>query len=61
MFSRCFPHIVNLACQAVLGVLTSVRFIDESAEDYEEYDADVYIHDKDLIASICSLISTVCS
>lgn len=61
IFSSCFPHIVNLACQAVLGMLTTVEFIDESAEDYEEYNVEGNMYNKDLIASIRSLINTVCS
>lgn len=61
MFSRCFPHIVNLACQAVLKMLTRVEFIDETVEGYEEYNVEENLYNKDLIASIRSLISTVCS
>jgi hypothetical protein len=31
---RCFPHVVNLACQAVLKAITNMDFADELAEDY---------------------------
>ena len=61
IFSRCFPHIVNLACQAVLRMLTSMEFIDETTEGYQEYDVEGNLYNKDLIATIHSLISTVCS
>lgn len=33
-FSRCFPHIVNLACKAVLGVITQLRYAKEDAADF---------------------------
>ena len=32
--SRCFPHIVNLACHAVLGAITKLEFAAEDAEDF---------------------------
>jgi hypothetical protein len=59
IFTRCFPHIVNLACKAVLGTLTEISFIDETQEGYEDYDP-VSPVGRDCIATIRSLISTVC-
>jgi hypothetical protein len=58
-FARCFPHIVNLACKAVLAVLTNVVYLDDSQPGYMEYDASVP-YDRDVIATIRSFISTVC-
>ena len=34
MFLRCFPHIVNLACKAVLGVITQLKYAKEDATDF---------------------------
>ena len=31
---RCFPHVINLACQAVLEAITNMDFANEDAEDY---------------------------
>lgn len=30
----CFPHMVNLACKAVLAAITSVEYGKETAQDY---------------------------
>ncbi len=45
VFIRCFPHIVNLACKAVLGVLTELKYIDETQEGYEEYNINAVSRD----------------
>ena len=34
MFLRCFPHIINLACKAVLGVITQLQYAKEDATDF---------------------------
>ncbi|KAG1741415.1 ribonuclease H-like domain-containing protein [Suillus paluster] len=34
MSHSCFPHIVNLACKAVLKAITNIDFAKEDAEDY---------------------------
>lgn len=34
MFLRCSPHIVNLACKAVLGVITLLQYAKEDAADF---------------------------
>lgn len=34
LISRCFPHIVNLACHAVLGAITKLEFAAEDAVDF---------------------------
>ena len=57
---RCFPHIVNLACKAVLGILTNTKHIDNTQDNYEEYNPDT-VYDRDLIANLRSLITSVCS
>ena len=31
---RCFPHIVNLACKAVLSAITHIKYAAENADDY---------------------------
>ena len=37
---RCFPHIVNLACHAVLEAVTKLKYAAENAEDYVPNDED---------------------
>ena len=56
-FIRCFPHIVNLACKAVLGVLTELKYIDETEEGYEEYDVNAF--SRDCIALVRSMVTAV--
>ena len=34
LVSRCFPHIVNLACKAVLGAITKLEYAKENAADF---------------------------
>jgi hypothetical protein len=51
---------VNLACKAVIAVLTNTKHIDETQDDYEEYNADI-VHNRDIIANLRSLITSVCS
>ena len=58
VFIRCFPHIVNLACKAVLGVLTELKYIDETQEGNEEYNPGVF--SRDCIALVRSMVSVVC-
>ncbi|THU78735.1 hypothetical protein K435DRAFT_578893, partial [Dendrothele bispora CBS 962.96] len=48
---RCFPHIVNLSCKAVIDAVTN---IDYAADDSEEFDPDISGHD--VIASIRALV-----
>jgi hypothetical protein len=55
---RCFPHIVNLACKAVLGVLTNPKYIDDMQQDYEDYNPSGGI-DRDIIATVRGLVSSV--
>jgi len=57
VFIRCFPHIVNLACKAVLGVLTELKYIDETQEGYEEYNINAV--SRDCIALVRSMVSAV--
>lgn len=33
-FSRCFPHVINLACKAVLKEVTDMKFAAAYAQDY---------------------------
>lgn len=54
-----FPsHGVNLACKAVLGVLTELKYVDETQEGYEEYNPNTF--DRDCVALVQSLVSAVC-
>lgn len=32
---RCFPHVINLACQAVLTAVTNMDFASDSAPDFD--------------------------
>ena len=34
LIQRCFPHIVNLACHAILEAVTKFKYAAENAEDY---------------------------
>ena len=56
-FFSCFPHIVNLACKAVLASITNLQYIDDTAEDYEDYEPGIY--SRDVIAIVQSLVNAV--
>ena len=32
---RCFPHVVNLACQAMLAAITNMDFASDSVPDFD--------------------------
>jgi hypothetical protein len=53
----CFPHIVNLACKAVLNAITNLKYVDDTVEDYEEYEPSVF--GRDCIATVRSLVNAV--
>ncbi|KAL4254558.1 Zinc finger BED domain-containing [Pleurotus pulmonarius] len=55
---RCFPHIVNLACKAVLGAITNMEFASETAPDYNPDDASMFREtlDRDPIATIRTVV-----
>jgi hypothetical protein len=56
---RCFPHIVNLACKAVLAAITNLDYVAETAEDF--YPSNFLEGlDRDPIATVRSLICAVC-
>ena len=63
LISRCFPHIINLACHAVLGAITKLKFAAEDVEDFvPSSKAPVTLKEalnQDLIATTCSLIRGV--
>jgi hypothetical protein len=46
---RCFPHIVNHACQAVLKAMTDMQLIAETAHDF---DPESTVAEHDLIALV---------
>jgi hypothetical protein len=57
---RCFPHIVNLACQEVLDTITKLEYAAEDADDFVPPENTGYYHaDRDPIACIRSLIRSV--
>jgi len=58
LFDSCFPHIVNLACKAVLAAITDLTFIDDTIEDYSDYDPS-FTYTKGCIATACSLVNAV--
>jgi len=53
-----FPHIVNLACKAVLAAITDLTCIDDTIEGYSDYDPS-FTYAKDCIATACSLVNVV--
>ena len=61
---RCFPHIVNLACKAVLTSITNMEYTSKQATEYvlEGMPADSVMNaiDHDPIATLQSLIQMVC-
>lgn len=61
LYSRCFPHIVNLACTAVLAAITALKYAEEDADDYDPNDDNVlHLLDRDPIATLRSLIRAAC-
>ena len=54
----CFPHIVNLACKAVLAAITNLKYAEDLAEGYEDYEPALYDR-KNCIATIRSLVNAV--
>ncbi|KIK03726.1 hypothetical protein K443DRAFT_94647 [Laccaria amethystina LaAM-08-1] len=58
LFDSCFPHIVNLACKAVLAAITDLTYIDDTIEDYSDYDPS-FTYTKDCIATARSLVNAI--
>jgi hypothetical protein len=62
--SRCFPHIVNLACKAVLKAMTMVEYAAEDAGDFipDQPPAETFVDalERDPVACVRSLIKAVC-
>ena len=56
-FFSCFPHIVNLACKAVLASITNLKYVDDTVEGYEDYVPGIC--SKDVIAVVRSLVNAV--
>ena len=54
--SSCFPHIVNLACRAVLTAITDLKYVDDTIEGYQDYEPGF---SRDVIAIIRSLVNAV--
>ena len=55
--SSCFPHIVNLACKAVISAITDLKYIDDTVDDYKDYEPGVF--SRDCIAIVRSLVNAV--
>lgn len=58
LFDSCFPHIVNLACKAALAAITDLTYVDDTIEDYSDYDPS-YAYGRDCIATARSLVNAV--
>jgi hypothetical protein len=58
LFYSCFPHIVNLACKAALAAITDLSYVDDTVENYSDYDPG-YTYAKDCIATARSLVNVV--
>jgi hypothetical protein len=66
LINRCFPHIVNLACQAVIGKITNISLATITSEDYDpDPEAggteDTEPQPRDVIAVLRNAIRAVCS
>ena len=55
--SSCFPHVVNLACKAVIAAITDLKYVDDTVESYKDYEPGVF--SKDCIATVRSLVNAV--
>jgi hypothetical protein len=55
---RCFPHVVNRACQAVLAALTNMDLMADTAKDL---DPDDIVAERDLIALVRTTVRTACN
>lgn len=55
IYDRCFPHIVNLAVQAVLSSITNMSYAKEDAEHFQIWQTSTY----DVIALLRTLINKV--
>ena len=53
---RCFPHIVNIAVQAVLSSVTNMEYAKGDAEHFNP----TWNINNDIIASLRTLINKVC-
>ena len=62
---RCFPHVVNLACKAILKAITDMDFATENANEFvpDGPSATTFVDaiDRDPIATIRSVIRAVSS
>jgi hypothetical protein len=58
MISRCFPHIVNLACKEALEHVTEIQLVDINAPDCDPGHVNPF-HGRDTISILRSLIVTV--
>ena len=64
-WNRCFPHIINLACKAVLRAITDLDLAHEDAVDYVPVGANVQSFldalKWDIIATVRTLVCKVSS
>ena len=63
-FDRYFPHVVDIACQAVLDAITDMNYALEQADNFvpPEVQASNFVDalERDPVATIHSLIKEVC-
>ena len=55
--NRCFPHIINLAVQAVLGSITNMSYAREDGEQFNRWQSTTH----DVVALLRTLINKVLS
>lgn len=63
MFSSCFPHVINLACKAVLGAVTDLKHASPNAPDFVPAGASAQTFmdaiDRDPISTVRTLVRVV--
>lgn len=55
-FTRCFPHIVNLACKAVLVALEETNYV-QTEDEFEAFHSDPVANLRSLIRAVCLVFS----
>ena len=55
--SSCFPHVVNLACKAVISAITDLKYVDDTVENYKDYEPGIFL--RDCMAIVQPLVNAV--
>lgn len=62
---RCFPHVVHLACKAILKAITDVQYAENDAANFEPHgdSANTFMDaiQRDPIATLRTVVRQVCS